>query len=160
MTTGTWDANQPEIHHILASLTRIVGLRATSREHTERIVSAVLLASGDAVLRCPTAIYSLLAQVMRQLPTHTSDPQTSSPNLAALRRLPADAQLLLTLAYWENLSAQELGRVFDCSAAEASRRLGHARTMLRRTEQRLADPTRSAATIPDSRHGSENPIYR
>lgn len=51
--------------------------------------------------------------------------------LAALRRIPIDAQVLLELYYWEELSAPELAEIFEIPVGTVRGRLSKAKLLLR-----------------------------
>ena len=58
--------------------------------------------------------------------------------LAALRRIPIDAQIAVELHYWEELSIAEIGVVLGVPPGTVKSRLSRARDQLRRQLERLA----------------------
>lgn len=58
--------------------------------------------------------------------------------LEALRRIPLESQLALELAYWEQLTAREIGEVLDCPEGTARSRLRKAKQELRASLDALA----------------------
>ena len=65
--------------------------------------------------------------------------------LGALRSLPVDAQLILELQYWEELSTAELAEVLDAPIGTAKTRLRRAKQLLAAALKRGTDPTESDA---------------
>ncbi len=66
--------------------------------------------------------------------------------LEALRQLPIEAQLVLELSYWEQLTAREMGQVLDCPEGTARSRLRSAKLLLRGTLEALARDTAELET--------------
>ncbi|MCA9691498.1 MAG: sigma-70 family RNA polymerase sigma factor [Nannocystaceae bacterium] len=60
--------------------------------------------------------------------------------LFALRKLPIDQQLILELAYWENLTSKEIGVILERPPGTIRRQLGEARASLERTMAQLPTP--------------------
>ena len=58
--------------------------------------------------------------------------------LAALRRIPIDAQIAIELYYWEELSISDVAAVLDVPAGTIKSRLGRARDRLRTQIEQLA----------------------
>lgn len=68
--------------------------------------------------------------------------------LEALRQLPIEAQLVLELFYWEQLTAREIGQVLDCPEGTARSRLRSAKQLLRGSLEGLArDATELETTV-------------
>lgn len=59
--------------------------------------------------------------------------------LAALRRIPVDAQVILELVYWERMTAAEIGAVLEIPLGTAKTRIRAARLRLRALLVELAD---------------------
>ncbi len=59
--------------------------------------------------------------------------------LDALSRIPIDSQLTLELYYWENLSVDEMARVFEVPAGTIKSRLHRARSQLRQQLETLGE---------------------
>ncbi|MCA9712850.1 MAG: sigma-70 family RNA polymerase sigma factor, partial [Myxococcales bacterium] len=72
--------------------------------------------------------------------------------VAALQRLPLDAQVLLELVYWERLKARELAEVFDAPEGTIRTRLRKAKQELRGT---LDELTRTAEELEMTMKGLE-----
>ena len=59
--------------------------------------------------------------------------------LAALRRIPIDAQIAIELYYWEELSISDIAIALDAPAGTIKSRLGRARDRLRSQIEKLAE---------------------
>ncbi len=73
--------------------------------------------------------------------------------LNALRRIPLEAQLVLELCYWEQLSAREVAEVLGTPVGTAKTRIRRARTLLTRELAAVASkavPLHSTATRLDT----------
>lgn len=68
----------------------------------------------------------------------------------ALRRIPLDLQMLLELHYWESLSTEQLGEIFEVPRGTIKSRLSRARREARDALQQLAeDPERRESSVQD-----------
>jgi RNA polymerase sigma-70 factor (ECF subfamily) len=67
--------------------------------------------------------------------------ETERQLLGALRALPVDAQVILELHYWEELTTQELGEILEIPQGTAKSRLRRAKQLLESALQRGPDPT-------------------
>ena len=67
--------------------------------------------------------------------------------LRALAALPADAQMTLSLYYWEDMRTRDLGTVFGISSSAARSRLASARAQLRETVTGLLAPARTKTSL-------------
>jgi RNA polymerase sigma factor (sigma-70 family) len=70
--------------------------------------------------------------------------------LQALRRLPLDLQVVLELAFWEHLSAREIGEVVEIPLGTAKTRIRRAKELVRaQIEQLAGSPTELESTLGD-----------
>ena len=69
--------------------------------------------------------------------------------LEALRRIPLDAQVLLELTYWEQMTSKELGEVLGVPETTVRSRLGRARTLLQVELGKLASDAPLGTTSDD-----------
>lgn len=79
--------------------------------------------------------------------------RTQLAMLNALRRIPLEAQLVLELCYWEQMSAREVGAVLSVPLGTAKTRIRRARTLLTRELAAVAagsTPLHSTATRLDT----------
>jgi RNA polymerase sigma factor (sigma-70 family) len=68
----------------------------------------------------------------------------------ALRRIPLDLQMLLELHYWESLSTEQLGEIFEVPRGTIKSRLFRARNEARAALARLVDdPERRESSVQD-----------
>mgnify|MGYP001366031676 CR=1 FL=1 len=65
--------------------------------------------------------------------------------LGALRSLPVDAQLILELHYWEDLSTAELAEILEMPQGTAKSRIRRAKQLLQTALRRGTDPTETDA---------------
>lgn len=88
-----------------------------------------------------------LGALVARLTSHSNseilrDEQTGSELRAAMLRLKISEREILFMAYWEDLSGEELAKILDCSSATALVRLSRARQALKSQLAQLSEGAR------------------